>query len=651
MALKVELADATAPSFANASGEAATLRAGPCSAVRTHASRGLTVPAPGRRGSTGYGMGKRRKGEAPDGAQRTARGASRIQRWLKGAFEAHGAGNRREAERLARRVLGAVPDQPDALHLFATVARESDRTDLAIDLYRRLLRRHPAVPIAHNSLGNLLQARGEWQEAVACYEAALVHDPRYTSAYFNLGRVLLHMNDLVRAEHCLRQAAALSPNDAQVRARLGRALVEQGRQEEAMAETLRSLELDPGSSQIHNDAGVVHSTTGDFDTAREHYRAALALDPGDAKAALNLAKSKRFTAEHDEDADRIRATAGHCAADGGRQRDLHLALGKIHDDRGEWETAFRHYQQANRPFAAAANEQVDASLALMDRMRTVFDASWFASGSPVALVDPTPVFVVGMPRSGTTLVEQCLAAHPDVHGAGELSAILRLATEAATRAGAEADPLRTGVVSMNAVMRFGVAESYPECVRALDAVRIAALGEQYLAHLRTLAPGAARVTDKLPGNYLHLGFIATILPGATIIHCRRDPLDNAISLYFTDFMVGHEYSNDLHAIGRQIRGMRALMTHWKAVLGGRLLTIDYEALVADPEPHTRTMVAHAGLEWDDACLRPHEVKRAVHTASTWQVRQPVYRRSAGRAQPYARFLGPLRKALGESPSG
>ena len=169
--------------------------------------------------------------------------------------------------------------------------------------------------------------------------------------------------------------------------------------------------------------------------------------------------------------------------------------------------------------------------------------------------------------------------------------------------------------------------------------------------MRALGPGAARVTDKLPGNYLHLGFIATILPGAKIVHCRRDPLDNAISLYFTDFLVGHEYSNDLHAIGRLIRGMRVLMAHWEAVLDERILTLDYEALVADPERHTRAMVAHVGLPWDDACLRPHEVTRTVRTASTWQVRQPVYRRSAGRAQAYERFLDPLRKGLGESVPG
>ena len=590
-------------------------------------------------------MGKRRKGGAP-------RGHLRVDRWLRNAFEAHGAGKLREAERLAKRVLDAVPDQPDALHLLATVARESGRSDLAIDLYRRLLRRNPAIPIGQNSLGNLLQELDEWQGAIACYRAALAHDPRYTSAYFNLGRALLHVNDLVRAEHALRQAAALAPNDAQVRSRLARALVELGRQDEAMEQTRRSLELEPDSAEIHNDAGVVHSTIGDFDAAREHYRTALAFDSGFAKAALNLAKSKRFTAKHDEDEDRIRAAAEHGATDQSTQRDLNLALGKIHDDRGEWDAAFAHYERANRPFTDAATKQVDDSLALMDRMRAVFNADWFGTRPPATEADPTPVFIVGMPRSGTTLVEQCLAAHPAVHGAGELSAILRLSTEAAARAGAEADPLHSGVMSVNAASRPGAEPSYPECVRVLSAPQVAALGERYLDHLRTLAPGAARVTDKLPGNFLHLGFIATILPRAKIIHCRRNPLDNAISLYFTDFMVGHEYSNDLRAIGRQIRGMRALMAHWEAMLGSRLLTVDYEAFVADPEPSTRAMVAHVGLEWDDACLSPHQVARTVRTASAWQVRQPVYRRSAGRAQRYERFLGPLREALGESaPSG
>ena len=591
-------------------------------------------------------MAGRRKGGASRGS-----GAVRVTRWLRSAFEAHGAGKLREAERLARRVLEAIPDQPDALHLLATVARESGRADLAIDLYERLLRRHPAIPIAQNNLGNMLQERGEWQRAIACYEAALAHDRHYMSAYFNLGRALLHVNDLIRAESSLRQAAALAPDDAQIRSTLARALVEQGKKEAALEEVRRSIELEPGSTDLRNDVGVVHSTVGDFDTAREHFRSALALDLGNAKAALNLAKTKRFTAQHDEDADLIRAAARHPASTTSAQRDLDLALGKIHDDRGEWEAAFAHYEKANRPFAAGALEQVDESLSLMDRMRTVFDAEWFATRPAAMNPDPTPVFIVGMPRSGTTLVEQLLAGHPDVHGAGELSGILRLAAEVAWHAGTDVDPLRTGVASMNAALRPGADSAYPECVRALSAAEIAALGERYLEHLRAHSSEAARISDKLPGNYMHLGFIATILPGAKIIYCRRDPLDNAISVYFTDFMAEHEYSNDLRAIGRLIRGMRAQMAHWEAVLDTRMLTVDYEALVANPEPVIRAMVAHVDLAWDDTCLRHHEVARAVRTASAWQVRQPVYKRSAGRARRYERFLAPLREELGDVASG
>ena len=187
-----------------------------------------------------------------------------------------------------------------------------------------------------------------------------------------LGRALLYMNDLIRAEHFLRQAAALAPNDAQVRSRLARALVELGRQDEALAEMLWSVELDPDSAEMRNDAGAVYAVIGDFDSAREYYRAALALDPGYAKAALNLAKSKRYSAQQDDDEDRIRAAAGHGTADGDTQRDLHLALGKIHDDRGECDVAFAHYERANRPFAEAGAEQVDGWLALMGQMRGRF---------------------------------------------------------------------------------------------------------------------------------------------------------------------------------------------------------------------------------------------------------------------------------------
>jgi len=237
------------------------------------------------------------------------------------------------------------------------------------------------------------------------------------------------VRDVTRAETCLRRAVDLAPNDAQARSSLARALVEQGRTEDAVTEALRSVELEPGSAVLRNDLGVIHATTGAFDAARACYRTALAMEPGYAKAAVNLAKIKRFSAEDDPDAALVLAAAEHAPDDRGSRRDLHLALGKIHDDRGDWDAAFMHYDEANRPFAEVARADAATALGRMDQVRAFFDADWFAGRAAGAGADlapipgPVPVLIVGMPRSGTSLVEQILAAHPDVHEAGELSEI------------------------------------------------------------------------------------------------------------------------------------------------------------------------------------------------------------------------------------
>ena len=367
-------------------------------------------------------MAGRRKGGASRGPD-----AVRVTRWLRTAFEAHGAGKLREAERLARRVLGAIPDQPDALHLLATVARESGRTDLAIDLYERLLRKHPGdTDRAEQSRQPASGAQG-----MASEQSHATKPPSPTTA-------ATCPRTSTSGAHCCTSTIRSGPNPACARRRRSsltthrfvrrspaRSSSRERRRRRSRRCAARSSSS-PDSTDLQNDAGVVHGTIGDFDTARDHYRSALALDPGNAKAALNLAKTKRFTAAGRRGRDLIlrrgRALRLRTRA---AQRDLDLALGKIHDDRGEWEAAFAHYEKANRPFSAAALEAGrHHSLALMDRMRAVFDSRLVRDASRRDQnPDPTPVFIVGMPRSGTTLVEQLLAAHPDVHGAGELSGI------------------------------------------------------------------------------------------------------------------------------------------------------------------------------------------------------------------------------------
>ena len=562
----------------------------------------------------------------------------RLSKWLHTAFESHGKGKEREAEKYARRVLDVLPDQPDALHLLATLAREKGRQSLAIERYRRLLARHRNIPIAHNNLGNLLQERADYTGAIECYRQAIAFEADYVSAWMNLGHALVFVGNLPQARECLEKALHLAPDDPEIHAKLSAVMIETEDSTDALSHAERAVEIAPDSADYWTNLGSLRSTIGEFETAHACYRRALSLDPGFAKAALALTKARRFgkKSDDDEDISRVKRAASLGMEDPKKARDLHLALGKIHDDRGEWEEAFSHFEQANASRAERARKGVESSLALMRRIRETFTPQWLdkqrrhkrsALSGAARPEDPTPLFIVGMPRSGTSLVEQLLCAHPEVYGAGELREIDRLAWES-SQAKNEIGP------------------GYPERFEDLDPEKCTTMGRHYLDFLRARSSDAKRITDKLPGNYLHLGLIAAILPKARIIYCRRHPEDIAISVYFTDFWVGHEYSYDLTAIGHHIQGMHSLMDHWQGMIGDRILSVDYEDLVQDPEPSVRAMLDHIDLPWNDACLRPHDVERSVRTASVWQVRQPIYGHSSGRARHYHRFLAPMRKALG-----
>jgi tetratricopeptide (TPR) repeat protein len=303
-----------------------------------------------------------------------------------------------------------------------------------------------------------------------------------------------------------------------------------------------------------------------------------------------------------------------------------FALGKLCDKLGRYEEAFRRYQQANelRPRVFDFGQFVSFS----ERVLAVFEASFLEAAPHATHGSELPVFVVGMPRSGTSLVEQILASHPAVFGAGELPAIERL-TESLPRL-------------------CGTAEEYPECLRAADSATLDAASGKYLAQLRALAPEAKRIVDKMPGNFLQIGLIELLLPRARVIHIRRHAFDNCLSCYFQNFNQGHEYSYDLAMLGRVYRQYERIMDHWRNVTRVPFLEIRYEDLVTGQEDETRRLVEFCGLDWDPRCLRFHETRRVVRTASYDQVRRPIYRHSLGRHRNYDAWLGPLREALARS---
>jgi hypothetical protein len=299
---------------------------------------------------------------------------------------------------------------------------------------------------------------------------------------------------------------------------------------------------------------------------------------------------------------------------------LHFALGKAYDDLGDAEAAFTHLNAGNTLKRRTNGYDESKALALFERIGRTFDPAFLADAR-VGIADAAPIFVIGMPRSGTTLVEQIISSHPDVGAAGEISVMNDIA---------------------RALGRF------PEIVRTLGGDDLSRVGEEYVRRLHAYAPDAARVTDKTPSNMFFVGFIHLVLPNAKIVHVRRDPVDTCLSCYSQLFTREQGYAFDLGELGRYYRAYHHLMQHWRDVLPKeRMLDVRYEDVVADTEGEARRLLAYCGLEWDERVLLFHQNQRAVGTASASQVRQPIYKTSVARWRRYETHLRPLLDALGD----
>jgi hypothetical protein len=305
---------------------------------------------------------------------------------------------------------------------------------------------------------------------------------------------------------------------------------------------------------------------------------------------------------------------------------LHFHLGHLYDRTGEYDRAFSHFRQGNNLVQSPYDS--DEHHRLVSSLIRAYDPASLATHPRATLPTEQPIFIVGMPRSGTTLVEQILTSHPRVYGAGELDDLSQIAA---------ALP-RT----------LGSAEPYPRCLDTLTQAQVDALAQQHLAKLAALSGNAPRVTDKMPLNFLNLGLIALLFPHARVIHCTRDPLDTCLSCYFCNFAGNLPYTYDLAHLGQFYKEYTRLMRHWKKVLPVRMREVSYEQLVADPEAQMRALVAFCGLDWDGNCLEFHNTERAVMTASDVQVRRPIYNSSVGLWRRYEKHLAPLLEALGRS---
>lgn len=529
-----------------------------------------------------------------------------------------GLGRFEEAALSCRRALAIKPDFAEAHNNLGNALKDLGQLTDALASYGRALELDPRFAAAHCNFGNALRDIGRLQEALVSYRRALELEPALAEAHHNLGNVHLDLMQLNEAEASYAQALALRPDYVHAHTSLARVLRQQGHAAAAETSCRRALGMTPECAESVAFLAELHADRGEFVEAETLYKRALETDPDLPAAWAGLARCRRMV---DADSSWLAAVQRLVARKLPLRQEIHLrfAIGKYFDDVKNYEEAFHSYRLANeltKKFGAVFDKS--ELTRQVDRILHARGREWLSRVRYQGAPSERAVFIVGMPRSGTSLAEQILASHPAVFGAGELpfwNDAAALFDSSASDASAEAS-------------------------------MIGGFAQAYLRQLGELSPDARRVVDKMPANCVILGLIHAALPNARIIHMRRNPLDTCLSIYFQNFSIAYAYASDLEDLAHYYSDYLRLMAHWHAVLPeGLLLDVSYEDLVFQPEASIRRMLEFVGLPWDGRCLDFHATKRTVITSSRWQVRQRISSTSVGRWRNYERFVAPLRRLL------
>lgn len=539
---------------------------------------------------------------------------------LRRAIAAQSAGRLPEAEALCRQLLIREPQNLPATHLRAIVAAGRGNSAFATKLLHEVLLCEPTSVSALNQLARLYWTGGKCSEAIELCNRALRLAPNLAVTHDNLGLAHLAAGDHAEAAKSLQRAIALNPDllDARYHLAIARELHVNSNFASPASKRIPSenRESPEGAARAFAQTGRILQRLGRFSDGMRCFQRALTLHPQRTAPWLEMIHGMKV-----QDADRPLITKMRERTLDPRLNDrglanLHFALGKANDDVSEFAEAITHFDEANRLRKADHTFDRAEHVKAIEWLESRFTKEFCRHPSPGASQDETPIIVFGMPRSGTTLVEQILSRHTEIADGGEL---LFWGDIAAT--------LSPGFSGFTAGAAYEA-------------------GQQYLSILATIAPGAQRVTDKMPSNFFRLGLIHHLFPRARFIHCRRNPLDTSLSIYFTQFDTGHEYAYDRADIVFYFQYYQRLMAHWRRVLPrDRMLEIDYKELVTDPESVSRRMIEYCGLEWNESCLGSQVRSGSVNTASLWQARQPIYKTSCERWRNYEPWLGEFRSLL------
>lgn len=524
-----------------------------------------------------------------------------------------------------KQLLAALRLQPgfiDAWYNLGVLYDRSQNIKGAIASYQKLLALSPNHLASLNNLGDLLSRVDRKEEAAKVLRQALILRPDFTDAQYNLGRLLLeeHPEESARLLNLVVQSR---PEWVDACRLYARALARSGLHETALAILQRALANASQEPNLYNDLGLIHLELGNLDPAHQAFEQALEREPKHTHALYNLSFSVKATANSTllsklkvaiDDADHLPNE---------ERAMLHFAAGHLTEAAGDYDAAFMEFSKANKLKDVPYNPM--QTQAYFEAIKTTFTQELLAQNGS-SFDSEQVVFIVGMPRSGTTLAEQIVASHPLAAGVGELLLMNQMAN------------------GLQAILKSEL--TYPDCVRHLTPAISEKLAQNYMKELRRRGGDQAQIiTDKMPGNFVNLGLIALLLPKAKIIHCQRDALNTCISCFTANFTGFLPYAYDLEHLGHYYRCYEDLMAHWTKVLPLSIYTLKYENLVSNPEQEIPNLIEFVGLPWNDSCLTPHTTRRAVSTASNVQIREPIYRSSLDRAAKFKNHLEPLRSAL------
>jgi tetratricopeptide (TPR) repeat protein len=505
------------------------------------------------------------------------------------------------------------------LHDLGLACLEVGRVPEAIASLQGAVASNPRYPDAYFRLGIALEKLGNVGEAIVAYDRATKLLPSLTEAWFRAGALVYTLGHRDEAIGCFRRAGATGGRTSFGRLGKARALLIEDRNQEAEQVLRQTLVADPSNAMAYDLLGNLLSEVGRFDEARACFERAIAIAPLLVGSYYDLVRCRRVTSDDDGLLQQMQSALAMPGLEAAQCHRLHLAIGKVADDLGDYALAMKHFDAADAVRRGSSSFESAAFSTEIDRLIARCTPEWIARAHELGSGDATPVLIIGMPRSGTTLVEQIVSMHPEV-GAGD---------------------------ELNFWNQRG-AEWHRSIAAADEKPFLAKAATDYLRVLRAIAPKSARVTDKMPFNFLWAGLIHLAFPRAVIIHCRRAAVDTALSIHQTHFHPTLAFPTGGAELVSYFHNYRRLTGHWRSVLpADRFIEVDYEQMTRAPEPVIRRIITACGLAWHDACLRPECNTRAVKTPSKWQTRQPIYRTSVARWRRYEPWLGPLRALVND----